>query len=190
MAIAGSGFSQTPELQPGQMAPSPKTAQTPDPAMVQFSEIEHNFGKIKQNVPVTHVFTLKNVGTRDIELINVSASCGCTTPNWRGGKFKPGESTQISATYDARSESIFHKIITVVTSEGTHTLILKGEVLNEMAYRDYERQKHTEDSIRQASEKPVKKGKNKKPSKKERKSASNQDVKSSAITNEQKSKRN
>lgn len=160
--------------QPGQM-PQVSPAQTLHPEFVQFKEIEYDFGNIKQNVPPSHTFTFKNVGDRDIILTNVQASCGCTTPNWKGGAYKPGESGEIIATYNAASEGGFNKVITVTTSEGVVILTIKGNVLNPAAYELW---KHQQDSINAAKE-PIKKvnadkkAKKEKPAKKAKKEKPN-----------------
>ncbi len=150
-----------PALQPGQMPQvAPATVQNPE--FVQFKELVYDFGNIKQAVPMTHTFTFKNVGTRDITLVNVSASCGCTTPNWKGGAYKPGETGEINATYNAGSEGAFNKTITVTTSEGIVMLTISGNVMNVAAYDEW---KAKEDAAAQAkadaNKKPVKKSKSK-----------------------------
>lgn len=157
--------------QPGQM-PQITPAQTLHPEFVQFKEIEFDFGNIKQNVPTSHTFTFKNVGDRDITLTNVQASCGCTTPNWKGGAYKPGETGEINATYNAASEGGFNKVITVTTSEGVVILTIRGNVLNPAAYELW---KHQQDSIN-AAKAPVKadkKNKASKPAKKAKKEKPN-----------------
>ena len=185
LALISTGFAQTPPtVVPGQMTPSAPTV-TQNPAFVQFIVKEHDFGNIKQGVPASFVFEMKNVGDRNIELLNVGASCGCTTPNWRGGVYKPGETTNITATFDARSEGIFHKVITVTTSEGVETLIIKGNVLNVQAYDQWKAQQMTADSIKKAAEaksNPAKKSKNKK-AKKSKDNSSEKKDNSSAISN-------
>src|SRR5690606_24811384 len=129
----------------GLMVPPP--IQEKNPAFIQLSEEKFNFDTIEQDVPVTHAFVLKNVGDRDIELLSVNASCGCTTPNWRGGKYKPQDSTLIKATYNAKSMGFFHKVITVVTSEGTQNLVLTGYVMPKMTYQAYVLRKNHRDSL-------------------------------------------
>lgn len=146
-----------PSTQPGQM-PQSTPAVTQNPEFVQFKELAYDFGNIKQAVPISHTFTFKNVGTRDITLVNVSASCGCTTPNWKGGAYKAGESGEINATYNASNEGAFNKTITVTTSEGIVMLTITGNVLNVAAYDEW---KAKEDAAAQAKadadKKPVKK---------------------------------
>ena len=153
---------------PGQM-PQVAPASTPNPEFIQFKVIEHDFGFIKQNSPPSFIFEFKNVGNRDITLINVQASCGCTTPNWKGGVYKAGESAQINATFNAASEGFFSKNITVTTSEGVVSLTIKGTVLNAAAYDEWKLKKDIEDAAKakeEGSKKPVKKaGKSKKSAK-------------------------
>jgi hypothetical protein len=156
MSVSAQADPHTP--QPGQMPPQAAPAVTQNPEFIQFKELVHDFGNIKQSVPATHVFTFKNVGTRDITLVNVAASCGCTTPNWKGGVYKPGETAEITATYNAASEGAFNKTITVTTSEGVTLLTISGNVMNVAAYDDW---KSKEDAAAKAKEdtskKPAKK---------------------------------
>lgn len=151
-----------PQAQPGQLTPVP--AATKNPEFVQFKEITYDFGNIKQGVPASHTFTFKNVGTRDITLENVSASCGCTTPNWKGGAYKPQENGEITATYNAAGEGSFQKSITVTTSEGVVVLTISGTVLNETAYNEWKTKKDAEDAAK-AKQDAGKKPANKKSSK-------------------------
>jgi hypothetical protein len=146
--------------QPGQMAPvTPEVAQNPE--FVKFNEIVYDFGNIKQGTPVTHTFVFKNVGTRDINLVNVAASCGCTTPNWKGGAYKPQESGEINATFNAASEGGFTKTITVTTSEGVVLLTITGKV---MPVAEYDTWKAADDAAKAkeaAAKKPASKSKEK-----------------------------
>ena len=128
---------------PGQV-PTMVAQPSLNPEFVQFKVTAHDFGNVKQNVPASYTFEFKNVGNRDISLINVQASCGCTTPNWKGGVYKPGETAQITATYNAASEGYFSKNVTVTTSEGVTPLNISGMVLMPNAFDQW---KHTQDSI-------------------------------------------
>jgi hypothetical protein len=128
---------------PGQV-PTMVAQPSLNPEFVQFKVTAHDFGNVKQNVPASYTFEFKNVGNRDISLINVQASCGCTTPNWKGGVYKPGETAQITATYNAASEGYFSKNVTVTTSEGVTPLNISGMVLVANAFDQW---KHTQDSI-------------------------------------------
>jgi hypothetical protein len=160
LAFLGANAQVDPNLAPGQMPPSaPAVSQNPE--FVQFKELAYDFGNIKQGTPVSHIFEFKNVGTKDITLVNVAASCGCTTPNWKGGIYKPQESAQITATYNAASEGFFNKVITVTTSEGVNILTITGNVMSAAAYDEWKVKKDAEDAAKAKAEEANKKGKSK-----------------------------
>jgi len=95
-----------------------------------LKEREFNFGKIPQGKPVMHIFEVVNNGKDSLRIVNVQASCGCTTPEWEKGKVQaPGEKTNITVGYNAASEGPFSKQITI-TYNGTQSkqLVIKGEV--------------------------------------------------------------
>ena len=160
LAFYTSNAQTEPVLQPGQMPPSaPAVSQNPE--FVQFKELSYDFGNIKQGTPVSHIFEFKNVGTKDITLVNVAASCGCTTPNWKGGIYKPQETAQITATYNAASEGFFNKVITVTTSEGVNILTITGNVMSTAAYDEWKVKKDADDAAKAKVEAASKKGKSK-----------------------------
>ena len=67
--------------------------------------------KIPQGKPVTHIFDVVNSGKDSLKIINVQASCGCTTPDWDRNKVQaPNEKTAITVGYNAASEGVFTKI--------------------------------------------------------------------------------
>ncbi len=93
----------------------------------------HDFGKIKQGVPVTHEFTFTNTGKTPLVITNVQASCGCTTPAWSKEPIPPGGQGFIKATYNAASMGGFNKTVTVMANVegGFKQLSIKGEVVQE-----------------------------------------------------------
>lgn len=109
----------------------------PDPSKVALidnvltlKEAEYDFGKIPQGKPVTHVFDVVNNGYDSLHITSVQASCGCTTPEWDREKVQaPGEKTKITVGYNAASEGLFTKQITI-TYNGAQTkqITIKGEV--------------------------------------------------------------
>ncbi|MEP7142774.1 MAG: DUF1573 domain-containing protein [Ferruginibacter sp.] len=107
-----------------------KTALPVTDDVLVLTEREFNFGKIPQGKPVTHVFEVTNNGKDSLHIVNIQASCGCTTPEWDRTKIPaPGEKTLINVGYNAASEGVFSKQITI-TYNGTQTkqIIIKGEV--------------------------------------------------------------
>ncbi len=95
-----------------------------------IEEAIFDFGKIPQGKPVQHDFEITNTGKTPIKLINVQASCGCTTPEWDKDKnILPGEKSKIKIGYNAASEGSFNKLITITYNENqTKQITIKGEV--------------------------------------------------------------
>jgi hypothetical protein len=102
-------------------------------AVFGWESATHDFGKIKQGVPVTHEFTFTNSGKTPLVITNVQASCGCTTPAWSKEPIAPGGQGFIKATYNAASMGGFNKTVTVMANVegGFKQLSIKGEVVQE-----------------------------------------------------------
>jgi hypothetical protein len=106
-----------------------QTAAAPAEDVLEIKSLEHNFGKIAQGKPVYHFFELTNKGSKPLKLDNVSASCGCTTPEWSRDEIAPGGTSKIKVGYNAASEGTFEKTITIFyNSNQTKVLRIKGEV--------------------------------------------------------------
>lgn len=99
-------------------------------AVISFPADAFDFGTVPQNIPVTHVFSFKNTGKEPLVLSSVTASCGCTTPEWPKEPVAPGATATIKATYNAANPGVFTKTITVVSNAVAPTTVLtiKGEV--------------------------------------------------------------
>ena len=97
---------------------------------IQLAEESYSFGKIPQGKPVHHLFTFTNNGSSPVKLTNVQASCGCTTPEWdKERTYQPGDTGSIKVGYNAASEGMFQKTITITYSESKMKVIsISGEV--------------------------------------------------------------
>ena len=106
---------------------------------VKFKVEEHDFGKIKQGVPVTYDFAFTNVGKTQVVIESATASCGCTTPVKPEQPIAPGESNKITAGFNAAAAAPFTKPITVKIAgvDETKVIIIKGEVLSAADYDAY-----------------------------------------------------
>jgi hypothetical protein len=98
--------------------------------ILDLKETQYDFGKIPQGKPVTHYFDVTDNGTDSLKITNVQASCGCTTPEWQRDKVQaPGEKTTITVGYNAASDGMFSKTITITYNGGkTKQITIKGEV--------------------------------------------------------------
>ncbi len=98
-----------------------------------FEKTEHDFGKINEaDGRVTTVFKFKNEGMEPLVLSNVRASCGCTTPKWTREPIEPGQTGEITVTYNPNGRpGRFQKTITITSNatEATKRLYIKGEVI-------------------------------------------------------------
>ncbi len=123
-------------------AQAPGTA-TPVAEMVKFKENVHDFGKIKQGVPVNYDFAFKNLSKKPLVIETAMASCGCTTPKWPQQPIGKGKSDKINAGFNAAAPGPFEKTITVKISGAAQPveLKIKGEVLSADAYAKYEAEK-------------------------------------------------
>ncbi len=105
-------------------------AQQNSKAEFKFDKETHDFGKIAQGTPVTHVFTFENTGSEPIIISEVKPSCGCSVAEYTKTPVKPGEKGTISVTFNAATKQPFTKNFTVRSNTKTpvKTLYIKGEV--------------------------------------------------------------
>lgn len=114
--------------QPASSSVDATTSQTEQPALK--IQDEHDFGKIPQGKPVHYPFEVTNIGTDPLKIINVQASCGCTTPEWEKDKsVATGGTTVINVGYNAATEGPFNKTITITYNNNkTKVIRIKGNV--------------------------------------------------------------
>ncbi len=110
---------------------------------VKFKEIIHDFGKIKQGVPVTYDFAFINVTDKPIVIESATASCGCTTPVKPEGAIAKGKVDKITAGFNAGSVGPFNKSIYVKVAGVDNPIEIKitGEVLTAVDFVKYEQVK-------------------------------------------------
>lgn len=109
----------------------PLMSQTVAPK-ISFNEEIHDFGKFQEaDGKVTHTFEFINSGGSDLIVQNVSASCGCTAPQWTREPVPPGGKGFVAATYDPSGRpGAFRKYVTVISNSnpGNVRLTITGEV--------------------------------------------------------------
>lgn len=90
-----------------------------------------DFGKIVRDQPVTHVFEFTNTGSEPLVISSVQGSCGCTVAAFTREAIPPGQTGEITATYNAKKPGLFQKSITVISNakESPVILYVKGEVV-------------------------------------------------------------
>lgn len=110
-----------------------QTATTAKSDLAEFEWVAstHDFGKIKQGVPVTFEFKFSNKGKTPLVITNAQPSCGCTTPSWTKEPVMPGGEGHVKATFNAMAAGPFDKTVTVTANieGGVVMLHIKGEVV-------------------------------------------------------------
>lgn len=110
---------------------------------VKFKEYVHDFGKIKQGVPVTYDFAFANATDKPVVIETVNTSCGCTTPTWPQTPIAKGKSDKITAGFNAQNLGQFNKTIYVKVAgvDKPMEIRITGEVLDAAAYAKFETEK-------------------------------------------------
>ncbi|MDI3322175.1 DUF1573 domain-containing protein [Pinibacter soli] len=111
--------------------------------LVKFAETRHDFGKIKQGVPVTYDFAFKNIASAPVVIESATASCGCTTPVKPEKPVAKGKSDVVKAGFNAAAAGPFEKTIFVKVAGADQPLELKiaGQVLSADDFAKYEAEK-------------------------------------------------
>ena len=100
---------------------------------------KHDFGKIKQNVPVTTAFEITNISDKPVVVENTWGSCGCTTPEKIAEPIAPGATAKLKVNYNAAAVAAFEKDVYIKLAgiQEPKVVKIKGEVLDAAAYDTY-----------------------------------------------------
>lgn len=100
---------------------------------IKFDIESYDFGEILEvKGPVSHSFKFTNTGTTPLVITQVQASCGCTTPTKPQKPIRPGESDEITVTFNPAGRiGTFSKTITVSSNAEQANVMLRisGRVL-------------------------------------------------------------
>lgn len=115
--------------------------QKPDD-LIKVKTEKHDFGKIKQSVPVTTYFEFTNTSDKPIVIESATASCGCTTPEYAKEPIAPNATSRIKVGYNATAMGVFNKDVFIKLAGVQDTKVLKitGEVLDAAAYDAFVKQ--------------------------------------------------
>lgn len=72
---------------------------------IEFSKMEHNFGKVKQDSENTYEFSFKNTGENPLIITSAKGSCGCTVPEYPTEPVQPGGTGKIKVKYSPGQQS-------------------------------------------------------------------------------------
>lgn len=85
---------------------------------ISFDSTHFDFGRISPDKKVSHLYKVTNTGNAILSITNVRPACGCTSTVTGQWSVKPGESTDIEATFDPKGQrGIVRKSIVVVSND-------------------------------------------------------------------------
>jgi Protein of unknown function (DUF1573) len=98
---------------------------------MQFEESKFNWGSIKENEKMTHMFKFKNTGKEPLVIIDAKGSCGCTVPEKPNAPILPGKTGEIKVVFDSKGkpgEQTKTVTVTANTTPETMVLTITGKV--------------------------------------------------------------
>lgn len=102
-------------------------------AIIEFTEYEHNFGKVKEGEKVACIFSFRNTGTKDLVISRATTSCGCTVPKYDTKPITHGNTGSLEVVFDTSGRNgVQTKTISVNSNATIPQVILKitTEVIN------------------------------------------------------------
>ena len=99
---------------------------------LKFDESSWNFGDIAENGgSVEHIFVFTNISSRPVVILDVSASCGCTSPSFSRKPVMPGGKGEIKVEFDPINRpGHFSKGVVVKLNNNERVLLsVEGNVL-------------------------------------------------------------
>lgn len=101
------------------------------PVFTLLGESTYDFGKAKDGDVVEKSFAFKNTGEAPLVISNISASCGCTTPEWPKEPIAPGAESNILVKFNTTGKpGQQNKAVTITanTEPSVIELHIKGVV--------------------------------------------------------------
>ncbi len=107
----------------------PTMARAADWAKGLFTEQGHDFGPVPRGAVVRHNFVIQNRTNELINIVDVRASCGCTTGRALVGALQPGQSGVVEAQMDTRNfvgNKATTLTVSLVTASGRQSEVKLG----------------------------------------------------------------
>ncbi|MDT8401199.1 MAG: DUF1573 domain-containing protein [Bacteroidales bacterium] len=94
--------------------------------LIEFSQMEHDFGKIEEGEVVACVFTFQNTGEADLLITSATTSCGCTVPGYDDRPVPPGGQGKVEVVFDSSFRNgLQNKTIAIRSNAKQPVVILK-----------------------------------------------------------------
>ncbi|MDR1370714.1 MAG: DUF1573 domain-containing protein [Dysgonamonadaceae bacterium] len=100
--------------------------------VAKFEKTTHDYGQVsEEDGNVSYKFVFTNEGDAPLVITNVTASCGCTTPEWTKEPIAPKTKGSVTVTYGAKGRpGPISRTVSVYTNQGDAPIVLsiKGNV--------------------------------------------------------------
>lgn len=83
---------------------SKETASAKMPRITFAEKGIHDFGTLTEGDTVEHNFAFTNTGEFPLIINNITASCGCTTPDWPREPVAPGSTSSVRVRFNSRGK--------------------------------------------------------------------------------------
>ncbi len=102
--VASIGFGQLSCDNRQQGETSKQTASAKMPKITFSEKGIYDFGTLTEGDTVEHVFAFTNTGEFPLIINNITASCGCTTPEWPREPVAPGAKSSVRVRFNSRGK--------------------------------------------------------------------------------------
>lgn len=72
--------------------------------VIEFETKTYDFGDVIEGERLTYAFKFKNTGKSNLIIYSSEATCGCTTSQPPKAPIRPGESNEITVTFDSKGQ--------------------------------------------------------------------------------------
>lgn len=72
--------------------------------VIEFEKTSYDFGEVIEGERLTYAFKFKNTGKSNLIIYSSEATCGCTTSQPPKAPVRPGESGEITVTFDSKGQ--------------------------------------------------------------------------------------
>jgi hypothetical protein len=103
-----------------------------DHPVIKFDTTAYDFGRVYEGEMAGWYFKYRNNGSKSLVLINVTAGCGCTTPEYNREPLAPGQEGRIKVVFDTKGRTGYqYKTVSVESNgePGTIELVITAEII-------------------------------------------------------------
>jgi hypothetical protein len=123
------GLQATPATPGAQPVATETKPEGPLPVM-SFSNMDHDFGTIKEGDVVEYTYAFKNTGEAPLIIQGAQGSCGCTVPDWSREPIPVGGTGFVKAKFDSNGKpNIQNKTVTVTANTWPKTTTLRFKAM-------------------------------------------------------------